>query len=323
MQPPSTGSRSPGAALLVTARASILRNGSKHLDSSAAAINNSLGPNTRLYSSSTQTAPADLLPHNCNTSYSIAIPSYNRAHTLKQRTLSALQKVGVDCRGRVHIFVANEHEAAVYKDVLPPGSYASIVTGTIGIGRQRDFILDYFGTNSKVVMLDDDIVEFRQLYDGPVNLHKAIETGFQLCETHNCYLWGINNSSNVFHMRPTYTVGWCFFQGPFMGFRVRAGLRLEEHCNDILEDAQYSLMHCEVDNKVLRLNGIGLKARPYGKEPGGLQAVMDRQERQARASHNKMYLLMKYGKFIRDWSGHRPHPSMCRSPQHQAIPLDL
>jgi hypothetical protein len=253
-------------------------------------------PGSRLYSSCDVTAPVDIVLPECNTSYNIAIPSYNRADTLRQRTLSALQQVGVDCRGRVHIFVANELEADVYQSVLQPGSYASIVQGTLGIGRQRDFILDHFGTGSKVVMLDDDIVQFKQLYDGPVNLHRAIEKGFQLCEEHDCFMWGINNSSNIRFMRPTYTVGWCFFQGPFMGFRVRGGLRLEEHCSDILEDAQYSLMHCEADNKVLRLNGIGLKARPYGKEPGGLQSVMDQQQRKERTRSNRMHLLKKYGK---------------------------
>ena len=46
-------------------------------------------------------------------------------------------------------------EAERYTKALTPGSYASIQVGVLGIGKQRDFILDHFGAGSHVVMVDD------------------------------------------------------------------------------------------------------------------------------------------------------------------------
>lgn len=54
-------------------------------------------------------------------------------------------------------------------------------------------------------------------------------------------------------------------QGPFMAFRVRDGVRLHPQYHEIKEDVQYSLIHCDLDDKLLRLNGLGLKAKPYGE----------------------------------------------------------
>ena len=261
------------------------------------------------------------------TNYVIAIPSHDRAHTLKTRTLCALEKVSVDCGKRVHIFVTSHQEADTYAQILTAGSYQSIVVGPPpknGIGSARDFILDHFGTGANVVMLDDDIEYFVQKYDGQLDLHKAIVTGFSLCQKTAVYMWGINNSRNTFFMRKTYTVGWCFFQGPFMAFRVRDGVRLDPNQqNEVCEDVQYSLIHCEVDGQVLRLNGVGLKVRPYKKEPGGLQSVYSQAQRAEKSKKNKAWLLGRYGEFISDWSDGKPHPRLRRSPKHAATPLEL
>lgn len=148
--------------------------------------------------------------------YFIAVPSYDRAHTLKNRTLSALAASGIDCSRNVHVFCATEQEAETYKETLPVNSYASIMVGKLGIGAQRDHILKHFdenvGPDTPVVMLDDDIQSFEHKYNGPVDLHSVIMKGFELSKHYGCYMWGLNNCSNKFYMRPTYSVGWCFFQ---------------------------------------------------------------------------------------------------------------
>lgn len=83
-------------------------------------------------------------------SYRIAIPSYDRAHTLQDNTLRSLAAAGVDCRQRVDVFVNSQAEADTYARVLAPGSVASINVGVCGIGKQRDFILDYYGAGQQV-----------------------------------------------------------------------------------------------------------------------------------------------------------------------------
>ena len=108
-----------------------------------------------------------------------------------------------------------------------------------------------------------------------------------------------------------------------MGFRVRDSVRLHPEFHTVREDAQYSLMHCEMDGKLLRLNGFGLKARPVGKEPGGLQAIMSPFGRQQAEVANWEYLMERYGRFIRAWAEDRPHPALKRSPEHRVYPLEV
>jgi hypothetical protein len=143
------------------------------------------------------------------------VPSYDRARSLQHNTLTALAEAGVGVSTKVDVFVATEQEAEKYDRALAPGSYATIQVGVLGIGKQRDHILDHYGAGSNVVMLDDDILAFLHGYEEHynLNLHRAIQKGFELSQEHGCYLWGINNVSNTYFMRRhTYTVGWCFFQ---------------------------------------------------------------------------------------------------------------
>jgi hypothetical protein len=114
-----------------------------------------------------------------------------------------------------------------------------------------------------------------------------------------------------------------FIQGPFMGFRVRQDMQLNPAHDDILEDVQYSLMHCHRDGKVLRINGIGLKASPYGKEPGGMQSVLVAAARDARVRANREYLIQRYGQYILRWVEGMPHPTIRRSKQHRVWDLQL
>jgi hypothetical protein len=110
----------------------------------------------------------------------------------------------IDCRSRVHVFVADKDERSRYARALLRDAYAEIVVGKLGIGKQRSHILSYFGHGAEVIMLDDDIKHFVQVYDGPVDLHKAIVTVFELCRQQECFMWGISNSSNKFFMRQSY-----------------------------------------------------------------------------------------------------------------------
>jgi hypothetical protein len=81
--------------------------------------------------------------------YRIAVPSYDRALTLQRNTLSALAAAGIDCSTRVDVFVAGEAEADTYARVLHPRTYSSIKVGRLGIGRQRDYILDHYGAGRR------------------------------------------------------------------------------------------------------------------------------------------------------------------------------
>ncbi|KAF6251352.1 hypothetical protein COO60DRAFT_1645123 [Scenedesmus sp. NREL 46B-D3] len=211
--------------------------------------------------------------------YSIAIPSYDRANSLQRRTLASLVEAGVDCQRRVHIFVAGKDERERYARALPRGTFADIVVGKLGIGKQRSHIMSHFGQGANV--------------GGGSNW-----PGMQVGRT----------------LHAPSSTNWMFIQGPFMGFRVWQDLQLNPAHDDILEDVQYSLMHCHNDGKVLRINGIGLKASPYGKEPGGMQSVLVASAKQARMSDNREYLMRQYGQYVLNFASWLPkHAAVVRS----------
>ena len=95
--------------------------------------------------------------------YVIAIPSYKRTETLKEKTLATLKKYKIE-PSKIHIFVADKDEEKAYKEALPNGSYGKIVVGIKGIKEIRNFITDYFPIGKKIICMDDDIKEFLE-YD--------------------------------------------------------------------------------------------------------------------------------------------------------------
>ena len=70
----------------------------------------------------------------------ICIPSYQRAHILKNHTLLTLKRRNIS-HEKIYVFVANELEKKKYASVLDAKTYNSIVVGKKGIGHQRIFIM--------------------------------------------------------------------------------------------------------------------------------------------------------------------------------------
>ena len=68
--------------------------------------------------------------------YEIAIPSYKRPETIKQKTLKLLEKYSID-KNKITIFVANKKEYKDYFESL--GMDYKIVIGVHTIGMQRNF----------------------------------------------------------------------------------------------------------------------------------------------------------------------------------------
>ena len=63
---------------------------------------------------------------NINDSYKIAIPSYKRYDTIKNKTLKLLNEYNID-KKKITIFVANNEEKKLYKKSI--GDQYKIVTG--------------------------------------------------------------------------------------------------------------------------------------------------------------------------------------------------
>ena len=64
------------------------------------------------------------------TDYVVAIPSYRRPDTLKNKTMKVLQHYKIE--PRIHIFVADTEQKGVYEAALRPKSYHKIIVGVPG-----------------------------------------------------------------------------------------------------------------------------------------------------------------------------------------------
>jgi len=205
----------------------------------------------------------------------IAIPSYKRAETLRDKTLTTLRHYAID-RRRIHIFVATPQELAVYKATLDPTTYGHIHIAKPGMGAVRNFITRFFPVGKHIFNMDDDIKGFiewsphAKRHEKPlVDLSAAIKHGFQEAQRTGYRLFGFYPVANGYFMKggpPTtdlrYIIGavWGIINpGPILTVTI-----------DDKEDYQRSVIMYLLDGGVLRYTNISPQTAYY-KEPGGMQ----------------------------------------------------
>lgn len=211
--------------------------------------------------------------------YVVAIPSYKRAETLRDKTLKVLEEYGIEPK-RIHVFVANKEEEEVYKKTLEKGTYGKIVVGVKGIGPVRNFIYDYFPIGKPIVSMDDDIKGFLE-FDPKANRHEKeltnlkqiIQRGFTECKAHKCRLWGIYPVPNGFFMSDRITLDLKYIIACFEGFfnpgtKGAKGVKINKWGHK--DDYDSSIQFYKADGAVVRMNFVAPKTAYY-TEPGGLQ----------------------------------------------------
>ena len=211
--------------------------------------------------------------------YVIAIPSYKRAETLKDKSLAVLAEYKIDPK-KIDIFVANKEEEKIYKEALDPKTYHKIVVGVPKIGPQRNFISNYYPIGKPVIHMDDDIQGFIE-YSATakrnekklVNLEALIQKGFAECRKHNCRLWGIYPTPNGYFMSDKVDSDLRFIIGCFNGMfnpgtKGPKGVKLELEMDK--EDYERSVRFYIADSGVIRMRGYAPKTAYY-TEKGGNQ----------------------------------------------------
>lgn len=205
----------------------------------------------------------------------IAIPSYKRAETLRDKTITTLLKCKIPPH-KINIFVANKDEYDIYKNVLLDGTYNKIIIGKPGLANVRNFISDYFPIGTKLVNIDDDITDFieyskysKRNEKKVIDLNPIIEKGFYECFKNGCKLWGIYPVANGFFMKPTITTKLTYIIGCFWGCINPGSKQININLDD-KEDYLRSILYYKTDGCVIRLNYIAPKTNYY-KEPGGMQ----------------------------------------------------
>lgn len=239
--------------------------------------------------------------------YEIAIPSYKRAATLKEKTLSLLTRHNINPE-KVTIFVADEEEKVKYEQTLKDTPYNKIVVGIVGMGAIRRFIQQYYPEGTYVMSFDDDLSECMKKIDDktmvPVtNLEQeVIVRGFTACEENNAYLFGIYAAANPMFMKNRIAVGLYYCIGSCWGVINRHDTDLSVTLDD-KEDFERTLQHYVKDGKVVRLDDITVKSKYYTEE-GGMQ-VARTTERILKSAENLVERFPELcTKYIRETTGH-------------------
>lgn len=202
--------------------------------------------------------------------YKIVIPSYQRAKSIKEKTLRMLKLHNIQ-KEIIHIFVASEEEKVEYEKENPE---YKIIVGVLGITHQRNFIQKYFPVGTLLLSLDDDVESVSILHEDKlkpiVDLGNIIYQGFSECFKHNARLWGIYPVHNAFFMSHTISKDLKFCIGSFYGI-INPG---EELLNPSLdggkEDYWRSILFWLADKAVIRINYVAHKTKMI-KNPGGMQ----------------------------------------------------
>jgi len=253
--------------------------------------------------------------------YIIAIPSYQRAETIINKTLKTLFNHQIPAN-LITIFLANKEEYITYSKLFqkPNNKFSSLdvkyinylqsismVIGEKGLKNQRNFISNFYLDKQKIVQMDDDIEGVKmlvvnkkdeknrklwQLEDVP-NLHQLIIDTFKMSIKLSAFLWGIYPIANPYFMSPKVTSELKFIVGPMFGIinRKDGSLKLSI---DEKENVERTLQYFMKDKAVLRLNNVTVITKYY-TNPGGMQADKDaKKNRMLDAEKSAQYLHKKY-----------------------------
>jgi hypothetical protein len=206
--------------------------------------------------------------------YIIAIPSYKRAETLRDKTLTVLASYRIPS-SKIYVFVANKEQEDLYKSVLKPGSYGHMIVGVPGMAAIRNFITGYFPVGKQIVNMDDDIKGFLEFSPSArrheiqlKSLDNLIKKGFAESARTGFRLWGIYPVANGFFMKEGATTDLKYVIGAFWGI-TNPGSILTVTIDD-KEDYLRSLIMYVLDGGVLRFRDAA-PMTAYYKEAGGMQ----------------------------------------------------
>ena len=191
--------------------------------------------------------------------YIIAIPSYQRANSLKVHKLRVLEENLID-KSKIYIFVANDEEYKQYKEVNPE---YKIIIGVLGLRDQRNFISNYFPQGYNIISIDDDIEGFYKKENDNLILIKDLDTifinGFLDIINSDYKLFGFYPVLNKLFMKETITDDLRFIIGSCFGY-INSGININVHEK---QDYENSLLYYLRDNGVLRYNYISMKTKYY------------------------------------------------------------
>lgn len=223
--------------------------------------------------------------------YVIAIPSYNRPNELLKKSLATLKYYKIP-NSKIHIFLHSNEQKKLYEETIPKEFYGKLIVHTLpmGIGKVRNYIMDYFPIGKQIVSLDDDVSGYMEPFGKKLkpikSLDEVIRKGFHLCKENSFTLWGFYPVCNAFFMKgEPITKDLRFIVGGTMGF-----INKRRHVSlNFKEDYEYTLMSYKEDGGVIRFNRICVK-HTVASSKGGIGL---NQEERLQDYKNAAQVLMK------------------------------
>jgi len=227
--------------------------------------------------------------------YIIAIPSYDRVETLKNNTISLLEKNNID-KNKIIIFVANKDEEKKYKNEF--NDY-KIIVGVKGLLPQRNFMTKYFKEGQNIIYMDDDIEEVKikkskskenkTLHN--LNLKEFFPYSFEELKKNNFHIWGINPVFNPYFLYNKISTDLRYIAGGFYGVINRHDKDLMLKYESDKEDMERTLRFYHKDKGLLRFNNVVIKTKNY--HPGGLQSEYLTKENRIKDGKKRVERLLK------------------------------
>jgi hypothetical protein len=214
----------------------------------------------------------------------VAVPSYGRAVSCREKTVSTLMRGGI-MPEEITVFVVDD-EYYEYLAEMPAG--VRLVIGRLGVVAQRMFITEYFDEGAQVVSCDDDIEEI-DLAGIYVDLREFFTDAFTVGK-----FWGVNPVWNAYFREKAKWLSYDLrlICGVMYGFVNSRDIK--QHCKLAnKEDYERTFLYYERDGKVVRFNQIGVKTKYYGR--GGI-GIFSRRIEAARVECE--WLLENYPRYV-------------------------
>jgi hypothetical protein len=178
----------------------------------------------------------------------IAIPSYNRAKLLVDKTLKLLKDFD-----NIDLFLYDKEQKEIYEAEIDNEKVNIIITDILDLGERLNYILnEYYDEGEEVLLIEDDIAYIN------TDLLKLCKDGFRLCKEYNLYLWGISPTNNSYFHKEGYSTDFKFIIGVCYGVIVRKDKDLDVSITYKC-DFERSILYHKKDGGMIRFNAVGVK----------------------------------------------------------------
>tara|TARA_B100000424_G_C22836850_1_gene446776 strand:- start:64 stop:846 length:783 start_codon:yes stop_codon:yes gene_type:complete len=208
--------------------------------------------------------------------FRVAIPSIQRADTIKEKTLNYLQQTDIDL-SKVDLFLSAPEEEPEYRESIGDLPINIIPTNKRHCNTQRNFMVDYYPEGQLLVCMDDDIDMIAMKVDDKnvkqINeLTDFVNQAFQMSLKYGYDLWGVNPVINPYFLKNNVSFNLKYIVGCFYGYRNNHSEKAYVSTNPEYgkEDFERSIKYFIADGGVTRFNYVAPKTKYYSQK-GGIQ----------------------------------------------------